>query len=494
MAQSIDAARPLTSAVRAAHEPTMFDQPIRFAARTRPLALALTNGQTHVTYRQLDEGVDQVAAALTRSGVGPAAGSDEALVGVSVRDAYQHALVTLAAARLGLATTSLFPTMAAGMAALAGVTHLVADDAALSPAVLADAGWFDAARAAPAQPLARVRLNPAAVGRVQLSSGTTGLPKAVGLSWSLMTTRQGLAPALFGIAARTVSMIGVESGGMSVWLATWRSFGCVVVPPANPAALAAALPILQPTTIVASPVQIAALADALDRDPVATAQAVLITVAGGRVSRTVRERLALSLGAVVVPAYASTEAGTVATAVSVRLPDDGDVGYLMPGVAVEIVTDDGLVLPVGETGHVRIAGPGVVAGYRDRQPTPAFRDGWFYPGDLGSLSAEGLLRIAGRADEVLNIGGEKVAPEALEELVRPVAGVADVAAFSLPGDAGDQPWLAIVRAGEVDEGAVGRALTLPGLGTVRIAWIEAIPRTLMGKVRREELQAAARKL
>ena len=83
---------------------------------------------------------------------------------------------------------------------------------------------------------------------------------------------------------------------------------------------------------------------------------------------------------------------------------------------------------------MRIAGVGVVGGYRDGEPTPAFRDGWFYPGDLGSLAPDGLLRIAGRADEVINLGGEKISPETLEEQVRLIHGVADVAAFALPGD------------------------------------------------------------
>lgn len=475
----------------------MFDESIRLGARTRPQSPALTNGQVHVTFQQLDAAVDQVAAALARAGVdaaGPAT-----VVGVSLKDAYQHALVTLAAARLGLATASLFPSLAAAMARLAGVTQLVADDAGVGPAVLADADWFEAARTAPpASPRQPVRLDPLALGRVQLSSGTTGVPKAVGLSWRLLAIRRGLGPALYGVTGRSISMIGPESGGMGVWLNTWHNMGCVIVPPASPAALALMLPILAPTTLVASPVQIAALADALAGQAHPMPHALRISVAGGRVSRAVRESLALTIGAVVMPAYASTEAGTVATGVSHTLPDDRDVGYVMPGVWVDIVGEDGAILPPGTTGHVRIGGDGVADGYRDGVATPAFRDGWFYPGDLGSLSADGMLRIAGRADEIINVGGEKVAPEALEELARPVAGVADVAAFALPGDAGDQPWLAIVRDGGADEAGisagVARALTIPGLGGIRIAWIDAIPRTPMGKVRREELQAAARRL
>ena len=413
---------------------------------------------------------------------------------MAVRDGYHHALATLAAMRLGLATTSLSAQHATGMARLAGVTHLIADDPVHSPAVHASPDWFEAARTAPSAPPPPVRIDLDAIARIQLSSGTTGVPKAVALSWGTMLIRGGIASSQFGYNARTLSMIGVESGGFAGMTATWRNQGVVVIPPGDPAALARALPILQPTTIVGSPVQLAALADALGDEAQPLLHAIQITVAGGRVSRAVRETLALRLGAILSVSYASTEAGTVATATAGRLPDVRDAGFVRPGITVEIVDEAGTVLSAGETGHVRIAGAGVVTGYRDGQPTSAFRDGWFYPGDLGSLSATGLLRIAGRADEVINVGGEKVAPEALEEMVRAVPGVADVAAFALPGEASDQPWLAIVRDGEVEEAAIGRALTVPGLGAVKIAWIDAIPRTPMGKVRREELKAAALKL
>ena len=471
----------------------MFDQHVRYGARTRPLTIALSDGHAHITYRQLDDAVDQVAAAFVREGIGAGA-----IVGVALADGYTHALAALAAARLGLGSASLYPPTAAGAARLAGVTHLVADDPALAPAILASPEWFAAARAAPPAPPPPVRIDLDATARVQLSSGATGVPKAVALSWATMLLRGGVGSSMFGYDARTLSMIGLESGGFAAWTATWRNQGTVLVPPPDPAALARMLPILQPTAIVAAPVQIAALADALDDEAQPLMHAIHITVSGGRVSRAVREKLAIRLGAALSVSYASTEAGTVAAGTAGRLPDPRDVGYLRPGITVEVVDDAGRPLPAGATGLLRIAGVGVIDGYMDGEPTPAFRDGWFYPGDLGSLGPDGLLRIIGRADEVINVGGEKISPETLEEQARLVPGIADVAAFALPGERGDEPWLAIVRSGEVTGEAIaealGNAVSVPGLGAVKIAWIDAIPRTPMGKPRRAELQAAARAL
>lgn len=473
----------------------MFDEFVRFGARTRPYHPAISNGAAHISYRHLDREVDKVGSALWAGGV-TGMGS---VIGVAARDGYRHALLTLACARLGLGTTSLLPGMAVPMAALAGAEAMLADDPALGAGrdragMTVDGDWFQAALTADHEPLPPPPPRDwDAIARVQLSSGTTGMPKAVALTWAEQERRAATALSLHGMAARTLSLIGPESGGFASWTSTWRSLGTVLVGPPDLAQLAQLLPVLAPRTLVASPVQIAALLAALPPDYASVMEPMIVAVAGGRVSRRVREQLAVRMGATVAPAYASTEAGTVAAGLNGQLSHEGDVGYLMPGITVEIVDADDRPLAPGEPGLLRIAGRSVVAGYRDG-PGEAFRGGWFYPGDLGSLAPDGCLRILGRADEIINVGGEKFSPETLEDRVRDVAGVADVAAFALDGEDGERPWLAIVRSGEIDEGEIGRALALPGLPTVSIAWIEAIPRTPMGKPRREELKAAARRL
>ena len=467
----------------------MFDRFVRFGARIRPYHPAVSNGQAHVTYRQLDREVDQVAVALRQASLAGA------VIGVATRDGYRHALLTLACARLGFGTASLLPGMVPGMAALAGVDAIVSDDPALGGAgVVADDAWFQATLTAAHNSVPAPRLDPEAIARVQLSSGTTGVPKAVAISWALQHVRENMSPGYHGLAARTLSMIGPESGGFGSWALTWRSLGTVLVGSADVGATAAMLPVLAPRMLVASPAQVAALLTALAADAAPLLEPLIVVGAGGRIVRRQREQLALRLGASVVSSYASTEAGTVAVGFASQSADDGDAGYLMPGVEVEALDVAGRPLPPGEVGLLRIRSNSVAAGYRDG-PGQAFRDGWFHPGDVGAVSADSALRVLGRADEVMNLGGEKFAPESLEEPVRAVPGVADIAAFALEDAAGvPQPWLAIVRGGEVDEAAIGRALALPNLGTVRIAWIDAIPRTAMGKPRREELKAAARRL
>jgi 2,3-dihydroxybenzoate-AMP ligase len=474
----------------------MFDRYISFAARQTPYLIAASDGSEHVSYRELDRVIGNIAVLLAET-----LGSDRLIiVGLSVRDGYRHALLALACARLGFASASLFAHQVGGTALLAGVGIVVTDEPDSGDwggaRLVADANWFARAHDAPGAGTEAVEVDHRELARVQLSSGTTGQPKAVDVSWAALDAR--IASGFFGdgdAMRRVLTLIGPESGSLQLMLTTWKMRGCVLFAP-NPAAgaVAAALPVLRPTGLLISPAQLSALIEALPADapPMVGLE---IAVAGGRMSRSLADRAAVRLGARVTSVYASTEAGTTALGYAATLPDDGAVGYVTPATRVAIVDDDGRPLPRGIVGRVRVMGPELASGYRDGSAGAVLGDGMFHPGDLGSLDDDGLLRIAGREDEVINLGGEKFLPDVLEACVRPVPGVADVAAFALEDESGvARPWLAVVRDGPVEEGAIGRALVLPGLPPVRVAWIDAIPRTLMGKIQREPLRQAARLL
>jgi acyl-CoA synthetase (AMP-forming)/AMP-acid ligase II len=71
----------------------------------------------------------------------------------------------------------------------------------------------------------------------------------------------------------------------------------------------------------------------------------------------------------------------------------------------------------GQTGEICIAGPGVISAYQDNVGAEAFQDGWFRTGDLGYLDEDGYLFIRGRLREVINRGGENIAPREVEEVL-----------------------------------------------------------------------------
>jgi acyl-CoA synthetase (AMP-forming)/AMP-acid ligase II len=175
--------------------------------------------------------------------------------------------------------------------------------------------------------------------------------------------------------------------------------------------------------------------------------------------------------------------------------DDADLGWPSPWAEIQVVDDAHRAVPPGALGAIRVRGPDCTAGYIDDDEANArfFHDGWFYPGDVGSLSADGRLRVEGRLDEVMNFGGTKFMPHLVEAAVLACPGVKDAGVFTLRDAAGiDMPWIAIVRDETLREQDVAQALMLPGLPPAHVVWIDAIPRTHTGKIQRDQLQAMAR--
>jgi acyl-CoA synthetase (AMP-forming)/AMP-acid ligase II len=118
----------------------------------------------------------------------------------------------------------------------------------------------------------------------------------------------------------------------------------------------------------------------------------------------------------------------------------------MPGVTVEIVDDDNVPLPPGKEGILRISSETGVNEYLgDPEETArAFRDGWFYPGDIGYLTADNMLVISGRAKSIINIGGEKINPEKVEEILSAHSSVHQVAVTPVPGEGGLDELCALI--------------------------------------------------
>jgi acyl-CoA synthetase (AMP-forming)/AMP-acid ligase II len=198
--------------------------------------------------------------------------------------------------------------------------------------------------------------------------------------------------------------------------------------------------------------------------------------------------------------YATTEASGVAVgSTALQQQHDGTAGFLFPGVEIEAVDDSDRPLPRGITGILRVRSEGMVTRYENESPADAgtspLRNGWFYPGDLGSVSAEGVVVVTGRVTEVLNIGGNKFQPAAIEELALDCDGILDAAAFSVPDEHDiERAWIAVVRGSDYKEGEIAGRIRArwPLLGRLQIAVTKQIPRNHMGKVDRLKLREQAR--
>jgi acyl-CoA synthetase (AMP-forming)/AMP-acid ligase II len=172
-------------------------------------------------------------------------------------------------------------------------------------------------------------------------------------------------------------------------------------------------------------------------------------------------------------------------------------GIVLPWVDVEVVDETGTQRPTGEFGEIRIRTNEMVDEYfGDAEATAKhFRDGWFYPGDVGSVAADGKLRLLGRSDDVLNFGGAKISPRLLEDEVAKLDAVVDQAAFAAPHRSGlNLPWVAVVVSGPFDAETAAQQLrtTFPWLTVpTNFVVVAAIPRNDMGKADRPALQALA---
>ncbi len=246
--------------------------------------------------------------------------------------------------------------------------------------------------------------------------------------------------------------------------------------------------------MVASTQQLRDLIEAQTVAPVALGSLRAVHVGGNVMSQAFLETARTRICRRIICAYGSTEAGTVAHAPSEMLRGtDGAVGQVAPWATVEAVDDAGSVLPRGEVGLIRIRTKGQGHAYTAAKgQRENFRDGWFYPGDRGTVTPDGMMVIVGRTHELINAGGAKVAPELIEELLVARPDVKDAAALAMTGASGiEELWVAIMPSGAPPDPAEIVAYcgkTNADYRPAQVRFVEAIPRSALGKVAREQLR------
>lgn len=239
-----------------------------------------------------------------------------------------------------------------------------------------------------------------------------------------------------------------------------------------------------------------------DRDLAqAFATARLLVSGSAALPTTVHEAMKRLTGREILERYGLTE--TLMNA-GVRLGDPvipGRVGPPLPGVAVELIAEDGTTIESSDDemiGEVAVRGANVFKGYLNRPDATeeAMRDGWFMTGDLATRNERGSLKLVGRkSTDLIKSGGYRIGAGEIEGALLEHPAVAEVAVTGRPDeDLGERivAWV-VPEPGHnatADELAEHVATLLTNHKRPReVYFLDELPRNAMGKVMKRELEA-----
>jgi acyl-CoA synthetase (AMP-forming)/AMP-acid ligase II/acyl carrier protein len=202
-------------------------------------------------------------------------------------------------------------------------------------------------------------------------------------------------------------------------------------------------------------------------------------------------------GVPVIDTFGMTEAATQISANPLARRKLGSVGRAA-GPEIAILDRKGRPLPRGKSGEIALRGPTITRGYdNDAAATrSAFQNGWFRTGDLGYLDADGYLFIVGRIKEIINRGGQKIAPAEVEEALLEHPDVLEAAVFAIPHNrlGADVGAAVVPRSNAKLTAQKLRGFVRDHLAVFKVPsqiWItQEIPKGVGGKIKRNKLAAA----
>lgn len=479
--------------------PNLADQ-IALHGQQRPTHAALIQGETVLNYASLDHAVTQRAAWLQGRGIQPGD-----IVGVALKDTIEHVLMLLGIARAGAVILPVdcrwkpFEKQRVTEHFGAKLTMVEVDAAFDGQDCQAiDNAWLAAvAQAQPQRPFPDGDRGLV----MSLSSGTTGRPKGPMLSHQRLIHRfyTQWTDLGFGSRERYVNATPLYfGGGRTFTLSTLYAGGTVVLcpPPYTPQELAQEVARTQGSVMFLVPTLLRRLLDC-DADTLAPLRAMKTLISSGSALAPeervqIREKICPNF----YEYYASTEGGGV----SVLSPADqlrytDSVGRPAFGVEVSIVDEQHQPVPAGVTGRIRYRSNAVAEGfYGDPDASQeAFKDGWFYPGDLGTMNAEGYLFLKGRSKDMIIRGGVNIYPQEIEATLLSHPAVQEAAVVGWPSRQFNEEVAAFVITKAPVDASTLIQLCKDSLAPYKaprdVFFVDDLPRTSLGKVIKAELTA-----
>jgi acyl-CoA synthetase (AMP-forming)/AMP-acid ligase II len=335
------------------------------------------------------------------------------------------------------------------------------------------------------------------------TSGSTGRPKRVPLKQANLAISARNILNTYQLSENDVSLCLMPlfhvHGLVASTLATLLAGGTVVVPPRfNPLSFRRMVRDYGVTWFSAVPtIHQLILARASDAAKVEGAERLrFIRSCSAPLPVATAERLEALFGVPVVEAYGMTEAShqMASNPLPPRARKFGTVG-MATGIRIGTMNETGALQPAGATGEVVIEGPSVIRAYENNPEANAksFVDGWFRTGDEGVLDGEGYLQLTGRIKELINRGGEKIAPREIDDVLLAHPKVSEAVAFGVPHRTwGEEVAAAVVLrepATEAELIAYCRERLAEFKCPKTLYVVKSIPRTATGKVQRLNVAA-----
>jgi acyl-coenzyme A synthetase/AMP-(fatty) acid ligase len=324
-----------------------------------------------------------------------------------------------------------------------------------------------------------------ALCRLVFSSGTTGDPKPISLTVSMVENRSLAAGKLRNGQDAFLCILNPSSSSGFHTLISSLQDGLPFLVPGNAQENLKLIHKHSVSAIKASPFQIRELLDFGEKLGYKLESLKNIYSAGASVPIDLVKRVEAKRNITLHNLFGSSEAGRGAE----RILNSADmtwVGQVVDGTEMQIVDEDHSHVPLGSIGSVRYRRDFQALEYfgEPELTGKVFHDGWFYTGDLGRLNADGRLYLEGRTSRIMNIAGVKINPEAVIQDILARPGVLDAVAFEhRPADGQNEFGVGMQVVENYDFEALARELKISfGSSTPQILFnLPELPRNAAGK-------------
>jgi acyl-coenzyme A synthetase/AMP-(fatty) acid ligase len=425
------------------------------------------------------------------------------VVGVLIGNKVLHVVLSLALARIGVVTVSCRGrSLPKELGAVAVMTDTAGPFANVDRVIVVDHSWASGDGA----PLenGQFATSGAELCRIILTSGSTGVAKGVAFTHGKMFEKNARLDYTrldrWSRSARMFCDLGLSSSlGFYYVLYMLSRGGMIMLFGEDTIGTLQALNLFETENMATSPYGLAEYLKFYESQPTFRCGFDHVLVAGGALTRQLAARAWARMTPNLITTYGAAETGAVASGdarVTTEVP--GAVGFILPEAEAEIVDASDRPLPRGKEGIVRVRTAQAADCYFGDPETSArhFRNGWFYPGDIGYLREDSLLVVSGRQETLINVGGDKVNPEIVEEVIAAFPAIADCAVVNIANELGiEEIHALIVPRGVFSEGDLRKhcaeklqRIFIP----VRFTAADKIPRNDMAKIERGKLAELAK--